>query len=164
MPKPVLLVGLGNTLAGDDGVGSRVAAALAVDPRLPAVVEVLQAGSDLLRLEPQLEGRRDIVLVDALLSPLRVGTVLVRVGTPDLDDRQTHAHHLSAVQAMALLRTVVPALAGVRCTWITIAIADTRISHELSPALAAETPLILDRILAELDRLAGRVSQTSDAS
>jgi hydrogenase maturation protease len=151
--QPVLLLGLGNSLAGDDGIGSRIAAALAVDPRLPATVEVLQAGSDLLRLEPQMKGRRHIVLLDAMLAPEDVGTVMFRSDASQLDDRQGHAHHLSAVQAMTLLRTVVPALSSVQCTWITIGVADTRISHELSPALAEQVPNILEQILDGLRRL-----------
>lgn len=150
MTKPILVLGLGNRLAGDDGIGSRVAAALAGDPRLPADVDVMQAGSDLLRLAPRMEDRTDVVLLDAMLTDGDVGDVSVLTDVCGMDTRQGHVHHLSAVQAMALLRTVVPRLDGIRCTWIAIGIADSRISHDLSPALDAALPGIVDAVLATL--------------
>jgi hydrogenase maturation protease len=150
MTKPVLVLGLGNSLAGDDGIGSRVADALARDARLPADVDVMQAGSDLLRLAPRMDGRTDVVLLDAMLTDGEVGAVSVLTDVCGVDMRQGHVHHLSAVQAMALLRTVVPRLDRVRCTWVAIGITDSRISHDLSPALEAALPGIVDTVLATL--------------
>jgi hydrogenase maturation protease len=160
MTKPILVLGLGNSLAGDDGIGSRVAAALAGDPRLPADVEVLQAGSDLLRLAPRMDGRTDVVLLDAMLTDGAVGAVSVDSDVCGVDMRQGHVHHLSAVQAMALLRTVVPRLDRVRCTWVTIGIPDSRISRDLSPALEAALPGIVDTVLASLQGMTGTPGTT----
>lgn len=63
-PAPVLIVGLGNPLRGDDGIGMRVAALLA-QGELPPGVEVIEGGTPGLGLVPVLEGRRRVVLVDA---------------------------------------------------------------------------------------------------
>jgi hydrogenase maturation protease len=158
MRAPVLLVGLGNALAGDDGAGARVAALLAADPRLPGGVEALVAGTDLLRVSHALEGRQHVVLVDALEDPSRPGAVTVHTDADEFDERQGHAHHLSAVQALDLLRCVVPGLGEVPCTWISVAIGEARLSHELSPAVAAAFPELLETVLRTLREVSGQAA------
>ncbi len=59
-----LVVGLGNPLRGDDGVGPRVAQALA-EAALPPEVEVLDGGTRGLEVVNMLEGRRRAIFVDA---------------------------------------------------------------------------------------------------
>jgi hydrogenase maturation protease len=153
MASPVLVLGLGNPLAGDDGIGARVVAALAADARLPQGVEVMQGGSDLLRLTDALSGRLHVVLIDAILDPDRPGAVDVMTSTQALNQHQGHAHHLSAVQSLALLRAVYPELARASMTWVAIAVGGARITHDISPELEAALPDILDRVLAILQEL-----------
>jgi hydrogenase maturation protease len=143
--KPNLLIGLGNSMAGDDGIGLRVARALAGNP--PETTEVAAGGTDLLRLVDRMAGRERVIVVDAMLSaepPGRVG-----VFEDDFDGvsvQPGHAHHLSAVQAVRLLRTVVPALSGVRFTLITITVSGAAAGEQLSPELAASLPDIVRRV------------------
>jgi hydrogenase maturation protease len=59
-----LVVGLGNPLRGDDGVGVRVAQALAAGA-LPPGVEVVDGGTQGLGLVNPMEGRGRVILVDA---------------------------------------------------------------------------------------------------
>ncbi len=64
-PVPATLVlGLGNPLRGDDGVGVRVVQHLA-QCRLPGNVEVLDGGTQGLGLVSLLEGRQRAIVVDA---------------------------------------------------------------------------------------------------
>lgn len=69
VPVPAtLVVGLGNPLRGDDGLGVRVAQLLAAGPSardLPADIEVVDAGTPGLGLVPLLEGRRRAIVIDA---------------------------------------------------------------------------------------------------
>ena len=149
--KPRLVVGLGGELAGDDAVGLVLAGRLAIDPRLPPDVEVLMGGSDLLRLATALQGRRHVVLVDALAGS--AGEVDPLVGDhplQELDRRQQHAHHLSAVDALDLLRLTEPQLAATRCTWFLVPIANAGPAAGISSALDARLPRLLDRLLAVL--------------
>ncbi|HEX4935623.1 MAG TPA: hydrogenase maturation protease, partial [Gemmatimonadaceae bacterium] len=99
--KPTLVVGLGNPLAGDDGVGFRAAEALAMDPRLPPDVEVLCGGADVLRLAPWFEGRERILLVDACLG-VHPGDVEVVPHDEArlLGSSRPHAHRLSPVEGV----------------------------------------------------------------
>jgi hydrogenase maturation protease len=62
--KPTAIIGLGNLYLSDEGVGVRVAAALADDPRLPEGVEVLDLGTAGFSVLHALEGRTKAVLVD----------------------------------------------------------------------------------------------------
>ncbi len=60
----VLVLGLGNPLRGDDGVGPRVVAELE-DQELPEGVEVMDGGTGGLDLLQIMEGRDRVVIVDA---------------------------------------------------------------------------------------------------
>ena len=59
-----MVIGLGNPLRGDDGVGVRVAEALA-EQALPDDVEVVDGGTQGLGLVNLMEGRQRVILVDA---------------------------------------------------------------------------------------------------
>jgi hydrogenase maturation protease len=64
-PSPdTLIVGLGNPLRGDDGVGMRVIQTLMAET-LPEGVEVVEGGTQGLGLVSLMEGWRRVILVDA---------------------------------------------------------------------------------------------------
>ncbi len=63
--KPILILGLGNPLQGDDGVGCRVAEALAKQT-LSEDIEVMDGGTPGVGLVNLFEGRRRVVIVDAV--------------------------------------------------------------------------------------------------
>ena len=62
--KNILIVGVGNPLRGDDGVGVRLAEILAAQG-LPDDIEVVDGGTLGLGLVNLMEGRRRVVIVDA---------------------------------------------------------------------------------------------------
>jgi hydrogenase maturation protease len=144
--KPVLVIGLGNPLMGDDGVGCQVAESLASDPRLPPGVEAVCGGTDLLRCANLMEGRERAIVLDAIDDGAPPGTVAdidCEAGGPDT---QEHAHHLSAVQSVRLLRmTVTP-----RVRLLGISVVSAGLSTALSPAIQSCMPQIVDRVLEEL--------------
>lgn len=63
--RDVLILGIGNPLMGDDGVGIRVAELLA-ETKLPDGVTVQEAGLPGWGLPSWLEGRSNVILVDAV--------------------------------------------------------------------------------------------------
>lgn len=149
--KPNLIIGLGNPLMGDEGVGWHVVQLLACDPRLPHDTDVLPGGTDLLRWAGEIGGRRRVILVDALLDPAEAGAVTVfRNGFDELDGAWRHVHHVSLAQAVGLLRLAWPSLASTRFTLVAVSINSAEFGGQLSPALAAALPGIADGVLREL--------------
>ncbi|MGO9255484.1 MAG: hydrogenase maturation protease [Bryobacteraceae bacterium] len=143
------MIGLGNPLMGDDGVGCLVAERLADDPRLPDSAEVICGGTDLLRYARQMEGRSRVVILDAIQDDTEPGSMVVlQAAGGGLDARQQHAHHLSAVQAIRLLEMTTPT----RFLLLGISISSAGMDTGLSPVLAARVPAILGRVLHELVR------------
>ncbi|MGB7763070.1 MAG: hydrogenase maturation protease [Bryobacteraceae bacterium] len=145
--KPLLVIGLGNPLMGDEGIGWHVAERLSGDPRLPAEVEVVCGGTDLLRHAGRMEQRRRVIVVDALRDDAEPGSVCALEAPAGLDNRQDNVHCLSAIQAIQLLRMTVP----VPITLLGISVPCACVQSDLSPELAARMPAILDRVLRELD-------------
>lgn len=139
--KPDLIVGLGNPLMGDDGIGWHVAERLKAESPADGGADVLCGGTDLLRLAGEMEGRRHIFLIDAVLDPDRPGAV--RVHNEDLDGLETSfrqsGHRLSLRESLSLLRIASPSLRAARFTVVTVAIgsafAGLGLSHEMQAGL-----------------------------
>ena len=151
--KPHLVIGLGNRLMGDEGVGWHIIDRLAGDPRLPPDTEVLWGGTDLLACADQVAGRSRITLVDALLDPSQAGSVAVFEADEalhGLEEGKWHVHHLSLTQAIYLLQIASPSATKARLRIIAIGISSARMQPELSPELAVKLPRIMEQVVQEL--------------
>ena len=136
--KPLLIVGLGNSLMGDDGVGARVAESLAAQ----VDADTLIGGTDLLRCAAEMEGRKHVILIDAIESDA-AGTIIVTDEDPP-EGPPAGAHTLSAPAAVRLLRPLMP---EVRFTWILAGVGSARAGEGLSPELAGALPRLRERVL-----------------
>jgi hydrogenase maturation protease len=160
IPKPRLVLGLGNPLMGDDGIGWHVVEALRSDARLPADVEVCWGGTDLLGCARLLRDRRCVVLVDAMAGDgegSQVGEVVVLEPWPDgLQDsagetgETAGAHTLSVTAALDLLRSVEPAFAGLDLRVLGVQVDGVAAGERLSPRLDRCLLAIAERVLATL--------------
>lgn len=148
--KPTLVLGLGSPLSGDDGIGSYVAQRLADDPRAARDADILDGGTDVLRDADRMTGRERVILVDAILDDSPPGTVTVLEAEDQRIDRhRQHAHHLSAPEAVRMLKTLIPSLETTRFKFVLISIHAVREAAELSPELARELPRITRRVRRE---------------
>lgn len=77
----LLVLGLGNVLLGDDGVGPAAVAHLCSGYHIPAGMRCLDGGTLGLSLLPYLEDARAVVLVDAVLGDAAPGTLVRLIGT-----------------------------------------------------------------------------------
>jgi hydrogenase maturation protease len=82
-----LIVGIGSTIRGDDGVGVHAARALRQRP-LPAGVDVIELGTAGLGLLDVVSGYERLIVLDAIVSGAPPGTVHVLAG----DDVARGAH------------------------------------------------------------------------
>ena len=78
-PK-VLVLGVGNLVMGDDGVGIRVVQQLQREYSFPRSVELVDGGTLGLDLLPVLEGRSHLIMVDAVETGKEPGTCVRLAG------------------------------------------------------------------------------------
>jgi hydrogenase maturation protease len=83
MSKSLLILGLGNVLLRDDGVGSAAVAALIEQYEVPEGASVLDGGTLGLALLPYVEDAASVILVDAVKADAPAGT-LVRLERGDV--------------------------------------------------------------------------------
>jgi len=106
----VWVVGVGNTLARDEGVGPVAVERLKAEP-LPARVVLLDAGTDLLAAMTEFADAGHVILIDAMCAGGAPGTIY-RLTLEELEERakagtsNLSAHGLGVVEAVGLARVV----------------------------------------------------------
>ena len=151
----ILVLGLGNTLLSDDGVGVRVVEALHErDGRSPRA-EYRDGGTIGLNLLPDVENCGGFVAVDAAELGARSGTVRVFEG-PAMDDQLTgnkrtaHEVALADLMAAAALQGTIPE----RRALVAIQPGTTDWGTEPTSAVAAAIPEACDAVNTLIDRWA----------
>ena len=141
-----LVLGIGNLLLGDEGVGVHAAQVLLTET-LPGDTDVLDVGTAILDAMEAMETAGRIVLVDAMKADGQPGTIY-RVPLEDCNKNEQigSMHGFDVHRVMALSgRTDQPEV-------IVIGIEPALIdwSTELSPEVTAVFPLVLDVIRQEV--------------
>jgi len=144
-----LVVGIGNSERGDDGVGPRVARRLR--GRVPAGVSVLECGADALALMQDWEGIASVILVDAMALITKPG----RVHRLDLARNQLPvAFAPPSTHTFGLAETVELARSLTRLPQFLVAYLIEAERFEtgapLSPAVATAIEEAAEQVLAEL--------------
>lgn len=98
----ILLIGYGNTLRRDDGIGIQVAESLAATD-LPGV-RVQTVHQLVPELAAELAEARAVLFVDATLDPGRIAVELTPVAAQEITDGSTH--HVDPRTLLALTRAV----------------------------------------------------------
>lgn len=172
MDGPAVVIGVGNVLLHDDGVGVRVVEALRSelerDPgALPEATRLVDGGTLGVDLLPNVEGARSLLLLDAVDLDQPAGTVSVLRGDDILTAAGTWGECipggvgelLSVARLMGWLPASV-ALVGVQ-------VDDTSYGEGLSEPVAAALPRAVERArheLRELDELAEMARPRSDGT
>ncbi|MEJ2210111.1 MAG: hydrogenase maturation protease [Anaerolineae bacterium] len=148
-----LILGLGNPLRGDDGVGVRLAQMLA-GRRLPAGVEVVDGGTQGLGLVSLLEGRRRAIVIDAAEMGRRPGEFVRfmadEVHLSDMQGAGFSVHEAGLREALLLARAlgllpdevVVYGVQPARVEW------DAGLSPQVEAALPALAEAVMDEVTA----------------
>ncbi len=147
MNEKTVIMGVGNWLLSDDGVGVHAAQALALDP--PPGAEVVDAGTDALSALPFFEQADRVLIIDAVRAGGAPGTIR------QLAESELAAQHgLGTIHAVNLL--VSRHLMSPGAVWPEVRILGVEpavldYGMELSPAVAAALPQVirLSREIAE---------------
>lgn len=154
-----LVVGLGNPILGDDGIGLRLAQDLAVLHQVTDGLEVLADGPAAgLDLVERLAGYSRVILLDAFSAPdLPVGTLLHRDASalgPAASTSHVHAMELAAaLEAGRRLGLPLPAASEVHVLAVAARETDS-FSEKLSLELEREYPRLRAAVSIEVDALA----------
>lgn len=145
-----LVLGLGNILLRDEGVGVRVVEALAERYALPAEVEVVDGGTAGMDLLNTLAGCDHLLICDAVRTGGPPGSMVKLAGdqVPALFQTRYSPHQLGLSDLLATLTLTGEAPA----TLILIGIvpADLGLGLELSPAVAGVVGQAVECLAAEL--------------
>jgi hydrogenase maturation protease len=155
-----LLVGLGNPILGDDGIGVRLARDVAAQCReggLEVLVDGPSAGLDLVE---RLAGYARVILVDAFEAPaLEPGTLLrMDAGALGPAAAVSHVHATELATALELGRGAglpLPAAAEIHVLGIATRAADS-FSERLSPELELAYRGLLEAVTREAGALCRR--------
>lgn len=144
------MLGLGNVLLGDEGVGVRVVERLQKLYEFPQEVQVLDGGTLALDLLPYVEDADRLLVIDALEMTARPGTVARLEGdeVPAFLSVKVSPHQigLADLLAAARLRGLYPeelVLWGVQP-------GELKVGLELSPPVATQVEVLIEKALAEL--------------
>jgi hydrogenase maturation protease len=150
MSDKILVLGVGNLLLSDEGLGVHAVRALQEDPRLPMEVTVVDGGTLGPRLLDFVLGCDRLVLIDVAKFGAAPGTMFRLEGNQvrqRLRDKQS-AHDWGILEVLAQAELV-----GHRPDTVIIAAEPLDIrtfSTELTPPLASALPTIVTAVLREL--------------
>ncbi|MGW5718555.1 hydrogenase maturation protease [Amycolatopsis sp. NPDC003865] len=139
-----VVLGLGNPLCGDDGIGPAVVAAL---PALPGV-RVVPRITDPAELVDAWAGAGLAVVVDALRGPFPAGEVVRCTGEDGWPGGAGRTGHALDVAAVVRLGEVLDRLPR-RLVVIGVAGTDFAPGHRVSAPVAAAVPAAVRAVLAE---------------
>jgi len=147
----ILVLGLGNVLLSDEGVGVRVVERLLERYDFPEGVQVMDGGNQGLYLLPYVEDATRLVVVDAVQARKPPGTLMRLTGDEipiflDVAKVSPHQEGLQDLLAVAKLKGHLP---GEVVFW-GAQVESLDVGLELSPAVAAQVDALVENVLAEL--------------
>lgn len=147
--RPILVLGVGNILLGDEGIGVRVIETM-VAKSLPENMELLDGGTAAVDLMSVLEGREKVIIIDAVKGGGEPGA-LYRFTPDDVEDLEnihTSLHQVGLLEVllqMKYLGSMPPAI-------IIIGVEPEGLdwSLELSPRVKEVIPRVIELVRAEV--------------
>jgi hydrogenase maturation protease len=152
MAKYVVL-GIGNILLSDEGVGVRVVEQLEKDYLLPADVEIIDGGTCGMEMLEQLEDLDALIVVDCVRcgQPPATPILLKDEDVPVFFKTKLSPHQVSLSDVLASLEFTGKAPKETLIVGIQPVSFDTNL--ELTPEVAARVPELLAMTVAELRRI-----------
>jgi len=152
-PCPVLVLGMGNILLTDEGLGVRALETFRARYEAPEGVEFLDGGTTGMGLLDDISGRSHLLVLDAVQTGAPPGTLAVLRGeqVPVYFGRRATPHQLGLSDVLATLQ-----LAGEKPANVTVLglVPDSlELSLELSETIGARLDRLVDALADELTAL-----------
>lgn len=152
--KEILILGIGNLLLKDEGVGVHVVNRLR-DINLPCNMEVLDGGTLGFDLHLYIEGRKKVIVIDAVMAGEPPGTIY-RFTDSDIVAEAKVSLSAHDIDFTDVLKTA--HFLGHKPEIIFIGIEPKDISEglELSPEIEKKIPKVIDVVMREIGRNKGK--------
>ena len=149
--KKVIIIGIGNLILRDEGVGVHAVRALE-EMDLPPGVEVIDGGTATMELLPVFQEAERIIVIDALRGGEKPGTIY-RLSPDDLmgeTERPLSLHQVGLLEVLGMARQL-----GGEPQVVIIGVEPKEISWgmELTPEVEARLPRVIDAVFEELGGL-----------
>jgi hydrogenase maturation protease len=153
--KRILILGVGNLLLSDEGVGVHVAQEM-MKMAMPPEVQVVEGGTDGFGLVNVITEAERMILIDAVKGGGQPGSIYrfeIEDCPPYPDIFKTSVHQISILEVINLSSLIG---STPRTTVIGIEPACMEMGMELSPAVAAKVPRVIEMIKEEVEASLGR--------
>lgn len=149
----IVVLGIGNILLTDEGVGVRTIEALERDYELPPDVEVIDGGTCGMEMLEQLEDLDGLIVVDCVRCNKPPATPVLLKGddVPVFFKTKLSPHQVSLSDVLASLEFTDKAPKSIAI--VGMQPVSMSLGMELSPEVAARVPDLIEMTLAELRRL-----------
>jgi hydrogenase maturation protease len=147
--KSILILGIGNLLLRDEGIGVRVAEKL-LEMELPPDVEVLDGGTVGIDLLFYIEGRKKVIVIDTVKAGDLPGTIF-RFTDKELAVKKDLLRTAHGIDFVDVVKTAeMTGRKPEEIVFIGIEPEDMDEGLDLSPLIAKRVPVIIDLVLKEL--------------
>ncbi len=149
----IVVLGVGNILLSDEGIGVRVAESLQRDFALPSEVVVIDGGTTGMEMLEDLSGTDHLIMVDAVRSGRAPGSIvkLTDEQVPVFFRTKLSPHQIGLSDVLATLELIGEQPGSI--TVIGVEPVSLETSMALSPQVEAQLPEVVDLVRAELRRL-----------
>jgi len=156
------VLGLGNLVHTDDGVGVHAIHQLQLDPRVPPGVVLLDGGTQGLSLLPHISGFKRLVVVDAVDAGEPPGTVMrfeggALHGLPG----KASVHQLGFADMMVALELIGETPPEV--VVFGVQPLSTEWDHRLTERVQESLPFVVDQVIRQLEEWAAQVEEMKSA-
>jgi hydrogenase maturation protease len=154
--KKTLVLGLGNPILGDDGVGLLIADLVRKRLSPDLGIEVGQETCGGLRLMERLAGYDRVILVDAIRTGMHPPGTLYHLGLDDMNTQHSASvHDINLPTALQLGTTIGLKMPDEVCIIAVEAENTLDFAEQCTPAVTAALPGAVEAVLARLSSLEG---------
>lgn len=148
----IVVLGVGNVLYTDEGVGVCAVNEIARRYELPPEVELIDGGTSGMELLDALAGADRLVIIDAVASGAVPGAIVRLEGdaVPRFFTTKLSPHQVGLCDVLAALSLMEESPA--ETVIVGVEPASLEMSMKLSPTVAAKLPAVLDVVMDELRR------------